>query len=81
MPERIRDIRRRPAAVKGIRPSQINLIKGMNSYNIEEAMVNIKPEITFPQLLDVSPRLRRELAILLRSSQTRTRKKRTQMEI
>ena len=56
-------------------------MKGMNSYNIEEAMVNINPEITFPQLLDVSPRLRGELAILLRSSQTRTRKKRTQMEI
>ena len=81
VPEWIQEIRRRPAAVKVNRPPPINLMKGMNSYNIEEAMVNIKPEITFPQLLDVSPRLRRELAILLRSSQPRTRKKRTQMEI
>ena len=33
------------------------------------------PKITFPQLLDVSPRLRRELAELLRSSVPRTRKR------
>ena len=44
-------------------------------------MVHIKPEISFPQLLDISPRLRRELALLLRSSQPRTRKKRTTAEV
>jgi hypothetical protein len=48
---------------------------GLDPYNIEAAMVSIKPEIIFPQLLDVSPRLRHEPALLLQSSQPRTRKK------
>ena len=52
-------------------------MKGLDPYNIETAMISVKPEISFPQLLDVSPRLRRELAVLLRSSQPRTRKKKT----
>lgn len=56
-------------------------MKGMDSYNIEEAMVHIKPKISFPQLLDVSPCLRRELELLLRSLQPRTRKKRTTAEV
>ena len=50
-------------------------MKGQEPYNIEKALGTIKPEITFPQLLDVSPRLRRELALLLRSSQPRARKR------
>ena len=57
------------------RTSPINLMKGQEPYSIERALTSIQPEITFPQLLDVSPRLRRELAILLRSSQPRTRRK------
>lgn len=57
------------------RTSQINLIKGQEPYNIEKVLGTIKPEITFPQLLDVSSRLRRELALLLRSSHPRARKK------
>ena len=61
-----RDARRAPP---------INLMKGQEPYNIEKALSSIQPDITFPQLLDVSPRLRRELALLLRSSQPRTRKK------
>ena len=56
-------------------------MKEMEPNNIEEAMVHIKPKITIPQLLDVSPRLRRELAILLRSSQPRTRKRKTPAEV
>ena len=81
VPDWIQEVRRRPAAAKVTRPPPINLMKEMEPYNIEEAMVHIKPEITFPQLLDVSPRLRRELAILLRSSQPRTRKRKTPAEV
>ena len=77
LPDWLREARKSPAVTKPAKPAPINLMKGLNPYNIEDAMVSIKPEITFPQLLDVSPRLRRELALLLRSSQPRTRKKRT----
>lgn len=77
LPDWLREARRSPAVTKPAKPAPINLMKGLNPYNIEDAMVSIKPEITFPQLLDVSPRLHRELALLLRSSQPRTRKKRT----
>ena len=76
VPDWLRDIRKKPATVsRALRPAPINLMKGLNPYDIGEAMVRVKPEISFPQLLDVSPRLRRELALLLRSSQPRTRKK------
>ena len=78
VPDWIQEVCRRPAAAKVTRPPPINLMKEMEPYNIEEAMVHIKPEITFPQLLDVSPRLRQELALLLRSSQPRTRKEKHQ---
>lgn len=44
-------------------------------HNMEKALKTIQLEITFPQLLDVSPRLHRELALLLQSSQPRSRKK------
>ena len=53
----------------------INLMKDQEPYSIEKALTSIKPDITFPQLLDVSPRLRREQALLLRSSQPRIRRK------
>ena len=75
IPEWLQEVRNRPAAIRPSRPAPINLMKGLDPYNIEAAMVSVKPEIFFPQLLDVSPRLRRELAVLLRSSQPRTRKK------
>ena len=55
-------------AKKAMNPVPMNLMKGLDPYRIAEAMVRIKPEISFPQLLDVSPRLRRELALLLRWS-------------
>ena len=77
IPEWLQGIRNRPAAVRPSRPAPINLMKRLDPYNIETAMISVKPEISFPQLLDVSPRLCRELAVLLRSSQPRTRKKRT----
>ena len=77
IPEWLPEIRNRPAAVRPSMPAPINLMKGLDPYNTETAMMSVKPEISFPRLLDVSPRLRRELAVLLRSSQPRTRKKKT----
>jgi len=55
----------------------INWMKGERQYTIQDALVGpgLNPVITLPQLLDCSPRLRRDLAELLRSSLPRTRKK------
>jgi hypothetical protein len=65
VPEWLQEIRRRLAVTKATKPAPINLMKGLDPYNIEDAMVGMKPEISFPQLLDVSPRLRREFAMPL----------------
>ena len=75
IPDWLQEVRSRPATIRPNKPAPINLRKGLDPYNIEAAMISVKPEISFPQLLDVSPRLRRELAVLLQSSQPRTRKK------
>lgn len=53
----------------------INWMRGQKQYSLQDALNDVTPKISFPQLLDVSPRLRRELAELLRSSVPRTRKK------
>ena len=53
----------------------INWMKGQKQYSLQDALNDVTPKISFPQLLDVSPRLRRELAELLRSSVPRARKK------
>ena len=53
----------------------INWIRGQKQYSLEDALNDVTPKISFPQLLDVSPHLRRELAELLRSSVPRARKK------
>ena len=53
----------------------INWMKGQKQYSLQDALNEVTPRISFPQLLDVSPRLRRELAELLRSSVPRARKK------
>jgi len=55
----------------------INWMKGQAPFTIQDALNGTSPglNITLPQLLDCSPRLRRDLAELLRSSIPRTRKK------
>ena len=55
----------------------INWMKGQTPFTIQDALDGPSPglSITLPQLLDCSPRLRRDLAELLRSSIPRTRKK------
>ena len=55
----------------------INWMKGQVPFTIHDALNGPSPglNITLPQLLDCSPRLRRDLAELLRSSIPRTRKK------
>ena len=53
----------------------INWMQGQKQYSLQDALNDVTPKISFPQLLDVSPRLRRELAELLRSSVPRVRKK------
>jgi len=52
-------------------------MKGQVPFTIQDALNGPSPglSITLPQLLDCSPRLRRDLAELLRSSIPRTRKK------
>ena len=72
-----------PAAVKLKRRKQktpvapINWMKGQVPFTIQDALNGPSPglNITLPQLLDCSPRLRRDLAELLRSSVPRARKK------
>ena len=56
----------------------INWMKGQLPFTIQDALSGPSPglNITLPQLLDCSPRLRRDLAELLRSSVPRVRKKR-----
>ena len=53
----------------------INWMWGQKQYSLQDALNDVTPKISFPQLLDVSPRLHRELAELLRSSVPRVRKK------
>ena len=53
----------------------INWMRGQKQYSLQDALNEVTPKISFLQLLDVSPRLRRELAELLRSSVPRTRGK------
>ena len=53
----------------------INWMRGQKQYSLQDALDDVTPKISFPQLLDVSPRLRRELAELLRSSVPRVRRK------
>jgi len=56
----------------------INWMKSQSQFTIQDALNGPRPglQITLPQLLDYSPRLRRDLAELLRSSVPRVRKKR-----
>jgi len=56
----------------------INWMKGQTPFRIEDALngPTSSLHITLPQLLDYSPRLRRDLAELLRSSIPKVRKKR-----
>ena len=53
----------------------INWMRGQKQYSLQDVLNDVTPKISFPQLLDVSPLLRRELVELLRSSVPRTRKK------
>ena len=50
-------------------------MRGQKQYSLQDALNEVTLKISFPQLLDVSPRLWRELAELLRSSVPRTRRK------
>lgn len=76
-------VRFQPSAVKLKRTKEkttiapINWMKGQVPYTIQDALNGPSPglNITLPQLLDCSPRLRRDLAELLCSSVPRTRKK------
>jgi len=65
--------RRRPK----VEVAPIKWMKGQAPFTIEDALNGPTPSlsITLPQLLDCSPRLRRDLAELLRSSVPRVRKK------
>jgi len=62
---------------KKLELAPINWMKGQAPFTIQEALNAPTPglNITLPQLLDCSPRLRRDLAELLSSSVPRTRKK------
>ena len=70
------------ALLKAIREkaviAPIKWMKGERPFTIQDALTGpaTQLQITLPQLLDYSPRLRRDLAELLRSSVPRTRKKR-----
>jgi len=67
--------RKKTAAGGGTLVPPMNWMCGQKQYSLQDALDDVVPKISFPQLLDVSPRLRRELAELLRSSVPRTRKK------
>ena len=59
-----------------VRPeTPINWVRGQKQYPLQDALVAATPKISFPQSLDVSPRLHRELAELLPSYLPRERKK------
>jgi len=60
----------------------INWMKGQTPFTIQDALNGPSPglSITLPQLLECSPRLRRDLAELLRSSIPRTRKKKGRIQ-
>ena len=66
--------RNRPTKSAGPVPS-INWMRGQKQYSLQDALNELTPKISFPQLLDVSPRLRCELVELLRFSVPRVRKK------
>lgn len=51
-------------------------LKDGKQYSIRELLENLDVEINLPQMFDASPRLRREMAELLRSSEPRSRKAR-----
>lgn len=53
----------------------INWMRGQKQYSLQDALNNVTPKISFLQLLDVTPHLRRELAELLQSSVPCVRKK------
>ena len=59
-----------------VNPPPITWLKEDPQYDIGTLLKDIQPSISLPQLLDVSPKLRRDLADLLRSSQPRTRSRR-----
>ena len=53
-------------------------MRGLAPYNMAELLSGNIPSITVPQLLNSAPALRRELAILLRSSRPFTHKRKVQ---
>ena len=71
IPDWLQEVRSRPAAVKPNKLAPSNLTKGLDTCNIEAAMINAKPGISFPQLLDVSPHYHVKLAVCSGGFQTR----------
>lgn len=71
-------VNKRPAksATRSVGPVPlINWMRGQKQYTLQDALNEVTPKISFPQLLDVSPRLRKELGELVRSSVPRARKR------
>jgi hypothetical protein len=65
-----------PAPVKEpLRDPPIIMMRGRDRFELEDVLNAVEPRITFAQLLDCSPKLRSQLAHLLRCSITRTRRK------
>lgn len=78
-PERVEPERAPPRKLrKQAEIAPINWMKDQSPFTIRDALTGSASQlqITLPQLLDCSPRLRRDLAELLRSSVPRSRKKR-----
>ena len=69
----------RKSQAEKLQAPPMNWMKGECQYTIQDALTGpaLNPVITLPQLLDCSPRLRRDLAELLRSSLPRSRKRNT----
>src|SRR5207302_2182463 len=66
-----------------VEAAPINWMKGELPFTIRDALSgsNANLRITLPQLLDCSPRLRRDLAELLRSSVPRSRRKKNSQKV
>jgi hypothetical protein len=65
-----------PAPVKEpLRDPPIIMMRGRDRFELEHVLNAVEPRITFAQLLDCSPKLRSQLAHLLRCSITRARRK------
>ena len=55
IPDWLQEVQSRLAVIRPEKPAPINLVKGLDPFNIEAEMISVKPEISYAQLLDLSP--------------------------